>query len=60
MPIAPSKKIKDRGLRSAAEAAGSLYKLAKMLGISPTAAYDWQRVPSDRIIEVEKMTGVPR
>jgi len=34
--------------------------LAKKLGLTPTAVLKWLRVPADRVVEVERVTGVPR
>jgi DNA-binding transcriptional regulator YdaS (Cro superfamily) len=50
----------DEGLRLAIEAAGTRYMLAKKLRISPAAVLYWDRVPADRVVEVERVTGVPR
>jgi DNA-binding transcriptional regulator YdaS (Cro superfamily) len=55
------RKIKmDEGLKLAVEAAGTKYRLAKLLGITPTAVLRWHRVPMERIVKVEQVTGVPR
>lgn len=35
-------------------------KLAAALGIAPSAVSQWKRVPAERVLEVEKITGVPR
>jgi DNA-binding transcriptional regulator YdaS (Cro superfamily) len=50
----------DQGLREAITAAGSVNKLAKMLGIHYTAILRWTRVPAGRIVEVERVTGISR
>lgn len=34
--------------------------LAGELGISTSAVWQWRRVPAERVIEVEKFTGIPR
>lgn len=34
--------------------------LAEKLGISPPAVTQWQRCPSARVLDVERITGVPR
>lgn len=44
----------------AGKAAGSLAKLAKKLGISRAAIYQWPRTPHGRVIAVEQLTAVPR
>lgn len=35
-------------------------ELAKRLGITPQSIAQWQRVPPERIIDVERITGIPR
>ena len=41
----------ERGLR---------FKVAKALGITHGAVSQWRRVPAERVIDVERLTGVPR
>lgn len=43
--------LSDRGLR---------IRLARDLGITPGAIYQWRRVPAERVIQVERLTGIPR
>ena len=50
----------DPGLRAAITAVGTRYRLAKLLGLSPSAILMWTRVPIGRALEVEKVTGVDR
>lgn len=52
----------DAGLIRAKEAAGGNSGLSQLFGGRPTpqAISQWQRVPSGRVIEVERLTGVPR
>ena len=50
----------DNGLRLAIGRAGSLRKLARLLGISMQAVAKWKTVPAHQIIPVERATGVPR
>jgi DNA-binding transcriptional regulator YdaS (Cro superfamily) len=50
----------DEGLKLAIERAGSVRKLARMLGISMQAVVKWKMVPAHQIIPVERATGVPR
>jgi DNA-binding transcriptional regulator YdaS (Cro superfamily) len=54
-----AKKI-DSGLRMAIAAAGTRYRLARLLGINPSAVLRWKRVPTERILEIERMVGIPR
>ncbi len=42
------------------EERGRAVKLAKTLGVSPGAISQWDRVPAERVIDVERATGIPR
>lgn len=35
-------------------------KLAKSLGVTPSAISQWRHVPPDRVLAVEAVTGIPR
>jgi DNA-binding transcriptional regulator YdaS (Cro superfamily) len=48
------------GLRIAIKTAGGLRAFARLLGITHQAIAQWDRVPAERVIEVERATGVPR
>lgn len=51
------------GLNKAIEFAGSQQKLSILIGISSMAVSKWVKsgkVPTDRVLNVEKLTGVPR
>lgn len=50
----------DRALKQAIEEMGGYRSLARALGISHQAIVGWKRVPSERILQVEKVTGIPR
>jgi DNA-binding transcriptional regulator YdaS (Cro superfamily) len=50
----------DSGLRLVLEAVGTRYRLSKLLGLTTTATQNWDRVPLNRILDVERVTGVPR
>jgi hypothetical protein len=45
----------DKGLKLAIEAAGSARRLAAKLAVQ-----QWERIPAERVIEVERLTLVPR
>jgi DNA-binding transcriptional regulator YdaS (Cro superfamily) len=42
------------------EAKGNLARLAKELGIAHQSIYSWSRIPAERVIDVERITGIPR
>jgi DNA-binding transcriptional regulator YdaS (Cro superfamily) len=44
----------------AAEKAGGVVALARELGIKHTALYSWQRVPAERVLEIERISGISR
>jgi DNA-binding transcriptional regulator YdaS (Cro superfamily) len=50
----------DTALTKAIEAAGNKSALATALGIKPQAVQQWTRVPTPRVLEVERITGVSR
>jgi len=52
--------MKDKGLRKVIEELGSLARLAEAINITKQAVSQWQRVPIDRVLEVEKVSGVSR
>lgn len=35
-------------------------ELARQLGLTRATLYNWERVPAERVVEVEKITGIPR
>jgi DNA-binding transcriptional regulator YdaS (Cro superfamily) len=50
----------DPGLRAAINAASSITKLARLLDISTQAICQWNEVPVNRVLDVERLTGVAR
>ena len=50
----------DPGLRLAVEKAGSMTNLARLIGIAPQAIAQWDIVPINRVLDVERETGVDR
>ena len=50
----------DQGIKKAVEAKGTIAALARDLGITRAAIHQWDRIPADRVVEVERVTGVPR
>ncbi len=42
---------------------GAMARLAKACGVTHTAVWQWRRndrVPAERVLQVEKATGIPR
>ena len=39
---------------------GRLTALADALGVQHNSIYSWNRVPAERVIDVERITGIPR
>ncbi len=52
--------MRDAGLEEAIRAAGGVGALAQKIGISQPSVSNWSRVPADRVISVEAVTGVTR
>ena len=52
--------MRDRGLDLAIEAVGGVTELARRLGISQPSVSNWARVPAERVLLVEQITGVSR
>jgi TorA maturation chaperone TorD len=47
-------------LEQAIRTVGGIRELSRLLGISQPAVSNWKRVPADRILQVESVTGLPR
>lgn len=52
--------MRDAGLERAIDAAGGVAELARKIGIAQPSVSNWNRVPAQRVIAVEAVTGVPR
>jgi TorA maturation chaperone TorD len=52
--------MRESGLEAALRAAGGVGALARSLGISQPAVSNWQRIPAERVLAVEALTGVSR
>ncbi len=52
--------MRDAGLNEAVRAAGGISELARQIGISQPSVSNWARVPAERVLIVEAVTGVDR
>jgi TorA maturation chaperone TorD len=52
--------MRDPGLNQALQALGGVSELARQLGISQPSVSNWTRVPAERVMSVETLTGVNR
>jgi TorA maturation chaperone TorD len=52
--------MRDQGLEAAIRIAGGVGALAKELGISQPSVSNWSRVPAERVLAVESVTGLNR
>ena len=50
----------DTALQNALEAAGGPTALARALDVSHQAVIQWKRVPVNRVLAVERITGITR
>jgi DNA-binding transcriptional regulator YdaS (Cro superfamily) len=50
----------SNGLLLLIKEAGGLRPLARILGISHQAILQWDKVPAERMLEIEKLTGIAR
>ena len=53
-------KKRDPIVREVLARMGKLKALSVPLGISEQAVWKWDRIPTDRVIDVERVTGIPR
>ncbi|RWI46379.1 MAG: CI repressor [Mesorhizobium sp.] len=51
---------KKTALERAIEACGTAQKLAALVGVSPQAVSQWDRIPVERVLTIEKITKIPR
>lgn len=52
--------MREQGLSEAIHAAGGVAQLARHIGISQPSVSNWSRVPAERVLSVEAITGVDR
>lgn len=52
--------MRDPGLNDAIRAAGGISELARRIGISQPSVSNWDRVPAERVLIIEAVTGISR
>lgn len=52
--------MRDPGLSEAVRAAGGVSELARQVGLAQPSISKWKRIPAERVIAVETVTGVGR
>jgi len=52
--------MREPGLSEAIRAAGGVGELARQIGISQPSVSNWIRIPAERVVSVEAVTGVDR
>jgi len=56
LPDTKSDSPKDRAIR----AVGGVTRLSEHLGVTRSAVSQWPRVPAERVLKVEEVSGIPR
>lgn len=51
---------RDAALTKALDRANGFAGLGRLIGVSAQAIWQWQRVPAERVLDVERVTGVAR
>ena len=52
--------MRDPGLSDAIRAVGGVSELARQIGISQPSVSNWMRIPAERVVTVEAVTGIDR
>jgi len=53
--------MNEKAIRTAIEKAGGMRALARGIGVSYQAIQSWKkRIPAERVLDVERATGIPR
>jgi DNA-binding transcriptional regulator YdaS (Cro superfamily) len=52
--------LQSEPLKAATNAVGGCARLALLIGVTKSAVYQWKRVPAERVLAVEAVTGVSR
>lgn len=52
--------MRDQGLETAIVSAGGVRSLARLVGVSQPTISNWSRIPAERVLLIEQLTGVDR
>ena len=52
--------MRDQGLQEAIRAVGGVSELARRIGISQPSVSNWERIPAERVLFIETVTGINR
>ena len=52
--------MRDPGLQQAINAAGGVSELARKIGIAQPSVSNWSRIPAERVVTIEQVTGLDR
>ncbi len=52
--------MRDQGLQEAIRAIGGVSELARRIGISQPSVSNWERIPAERVLFIETVTGINR
>lgn len=57
---APCRRMETSPVERAAAAVGNKSELARRLGLKVQSIQQWKRIPAERVLDVERVTGIPR
>jgi DNA-binding transcriptional regulator YdaS (Cro superfamily) len=53
--------MSEKAIQAAIDKAGGMRPLARAIGVSYQAIQSWKkRIPAERVLDVERATGIPR
>ncbi len=58
--VSKARAMTEKGLQEAIRAVGGVTELARQLGISQPSVSNWSRVPAERVLSVEALSGIHR
>jgi DNA-binding transcriptional regulator YdaS (Cro superfamily) len=60
MQIAKARGQAKRAMRRLRDQPGQLARIARAINVNPQAVSQWQMVPLERLLAVERVSGIPR